>query len=265
MTEESGVVVPLVEGVPPDAAVAYAEAEAGRRGCALQQVPVRRPIPRFLGGSLVGRLVALSRRAAVLVVPAELPGADAVTARAVSPVVTVPAGWSDRQPAEDDVPVVVVGVRDIADSADLLGTAFDAARGLGAVLHAVHVWEAGVTMPPRPPGAMDGAHRDLERVVADVAAEHPGVPYAAMVLPGVPAAVLRSTSEGADLLVVGRLRARTPAGSLLGSTARAMLAGSAIPVMVVHVTRTFAPWPDGPAYDVPGTKASVAAGRSGLG
>ena len=155
--------------------------------------------------------------------------------------------------------VVVAGLRDPADPADerVLHAAFDAAAAAGGVLHVVHAWEAPPSAPvavPRPErtrASMTGVHHDVSAVVARVAEEHPGVPYAVIVLQGDPTAVLEERTRAADLLVIGRLRSRTTAGALLGSTARAVLGRSHCPVLVVHVDWALDRRPGEPAEGAP--------------
>lgn len=202
-------------------------------------------------GGVVATLVGLSTDAELVVLPAghrdrqaPLPGlsvTNALAARAHCPVAVVPSGWVDRgrpdQPG--DPSVVVAGLRDTADE-EVLRAAFVAAAARDAVLHVVHAWEGPSSDPlatPRAPAglSMTGVHHDVSVAVAEVARDHPTVPYAVIVLQGHPTAVLEERARDADLLVIGRFRARTTAGSLLGSTARDVLGGVGCPVLVVHV------------------------------
>lgn len=224
-------------------------------GLLRDDVPVRTEVRH---GGVVGTLVALSRSARLAVVPAarpdhhgRVPGlsvTNALAARAECPVVVVPAGWAPRDPdppdSTGDTSVVVMGLRDLQvhEDGEVLRAAFAAAAATGAVLHVVHAWEPSpkdpLAVPRRSGVSITGIHRDVSAAVAAIAADHPDVPYAVIVLQGDPTQVLAERARGADLLVIGRLRARTTAGALLGRTARDLLGEMPCPVLVVHVAWT---------------------------
>lgn len=117
---------------------------------------------------------------------------------------------------------IVVGVDGSAASADALRWAMRQAEHTGAEVRAVLAWQLPAVTYDYPVtwGDMDfeaAARKDLQRVVDDVSAEHPGVAVTAELVRGHPAEVLVGRSREAGLLVVGSRGHGAFAGMLLGS------------------------------------------------
>ena len=164
------------------------------------------------------------------------------------PVVVVPGDWQPRRSVGEDG-VVVVGIRRVADAADLMETAYAWAASRGASIIVVHAWEM-----------VDGY---LDRIEARIHADewqaagehligealggwrdlHPDVSVETRVAHGHAATVLAAAAKTADLLVVRRAHEHRPFDHL-GATVRALLLASRAPVEVVPRTSPLGSAPD---------------------
>ncbi|TWF75158.1 nucleotide-binding universal stress UspA family protein [Pseudonocardia hierapolitana] len=174
--------------------------------------------------SAIPSLLDAAQRAQLLVVgmgggerPEEvLIGSVALDVSGHSPCpVAVVRGWH-HPPAGAPV---LVGVDDPVTDAAALTVAFNDAhrhRGRVAVLHAGH----GV------PFGLDALARWTTRF--------PEVPVELTVVPGSPVPALLAAAVDARLVVLGTRARRAPARALFGSTSRAILRRSSVPVVVVN-------------------------------
>ncbi|MFH7597899.1 universal stress protein [Streptomyces racemochromogenes] len=163
-------------------------------------------------------------------------------AAAECPVVSVRARHGTAVPGSDDGEVVVGQQGGVADSAGVLGFAFEAAASRRAPLRAVRAWSP----PPvygYSPGSMWIADRfaglepfekaALEQALEPWRTRYPEVDVVAHVELGGAGHVLLSAASDAGLLVVGRQIRESAPGARIGSTAHAVLHHSACPVAVV--------------------------------
>ncbi len=162
--------------------------------------------------------------------------AGGVAARLPVPVVAVPSGWTPT-----DGPKVVVAGVDVPERSDeVLRTAVAEAHARGASLKVVHAWswpayDAEAT-------SYDDEHRrwaDRSRAEVRAALDRLGDESVAMeadveVHPGRVIEAILGTSEGADLLVIGRHDPLVPVGSHIGPVARAVLREAACPVLLAN-------------------------------
>ncbi|GAA4381888.1 universal stress protein [Nocardioides caricicola] len=158
--------------------------------------------------------------------------ASAVTARSHTPVVAVPADWS-----EPGTGPVTVGVDLDGSSATVLQAAFEEAQGRGVGLRVVHAWrysEAfdGVVFE----GERQSHHSseladEIRAQLAPLERKFSGVPVELSVRHGRAADTLVTESALSSLIVVGRHHTRL--NRHLGSIVRAVLHESRCPVLVV--------------------------------
>lgn len=153
------------------------------------------------------------------------------------PVALIPA----EMPALHDHLDVVVGFDGSPHSRDALGWVLGHLRRSARVTVVRAFTDetvAGEVLRPPEARAEESARRELERGVATVLDQlsgHPPVETA--VLPGDPRAVLRSASDGADLLVVGARGHGVLELLLLGSVASALAHHPTVPTIVVPGAR----------------------------
>ena len=162
----------------------------------------------------------------------------AVAARARTPVVTVPDGWTPgprRRP-------IVVGTDGSGAGHDALRFAFETAQARRAPLIVVRVWETSPSwheqieaLDDACPDWAEQADRDLAEELAGWTADYPDVQVSRRVerAPGA-AGPLVTASLGSGLLVVGAGGAATPIGVDLGETTRRVCVDARCPVAVVH-------------------------------
>jgi len=130
---------------------------------------------------------------------------------------------------------VIVAVDGSDDSLRALDWALDAARGRGAPLRVVHVWQYAAAWTP--PGALVAGPPDPDEVLDQVRtyvegqADRPVVEY--LGLQGAPGAVLPELGSGAQLLVLGSRGRGGFASLLLGSNGMAAARDADCPVVVV--------------------------------
>ncbi|MFJ7263012.1 universal stress protein [Streptomyces globosus] len=135
---------------------------------------------------------------------------------------------------------IVVGI-DIHEAGDrVLDFAFEEAARRGCPLRAVHGWKlppAYSYVPFSDPDDEREIGRSVTRMVEDMLLpwrqKYPEVAVTSSVFRGSPGERLVQESRGADLVVVGRRRRRSPLGPHLGAVAHAVLHHSAAPVAVV--------------------------------
>ncbi|MEU1943524.1 universal stress protein [Streptomyces sp. NPDC020125] len=163
----------------------------------------------------------------------------AVAARAVSPVVVVRGGKSNRAGA---LGRVVLAVGDLVEGAVAVRFAFREARARDAALHAVRSWRrpahphAGQSLLEREATSLiyeEQAAGVLSEVLDQVEREHDDIAVHREVIEGSAHRVLLDVSEQADLLVVGALQRRDHTGLQLGRVSHAVLHRSACPVAIV--------------------------------
>lgn len=160
-----------------------------------------------------------------------------VGARAECPVVVVPHAWSAGNPNRR----VVVGVDGSARSLPALALAVAEASSRPAALVVLHAWEsppAYYVENPEIEDTLETWRRAGELAVAETVAGwselHPDVVILRAFERGHPVEVLVDYSADADLLVIGTRGAGGIHGLALGSVARAVVAGSSCPVMLVR-------------------------------
>ncbi|MFE2445578.1 universal stress protein [Streptomyces sp. NPDC059426] len=163
----------------------------------------------------------------------------AVAARAVSPVVVVRGGKSNRTGA---LGRVVLAVGDLVEGSVAVRFAFREARARDAALHAVRSWRrpahphAGQSLLEREATSLiyeEQAAGVLSQVLDQVEREHDDIAVHREVIEGPAHRVLLDVSEQADLLVVGALQRRDHTGLRLGRVSHAVLHRSACPVAIV--------------------------------
>jgi nucleotide-binding universal stress UspA family protein len=159
-----------------------------------------------------------------------------------SPVVIVP---SHLPPTTGRV---VVGIDGSATAREAASWAVDEARGSGAELELVAVYQpydargpfGGEFMRLASPGSTERFRRASDRHIYEAAAAIPadaGVPVRSMVLAGHPAEVLVERAQLGDLLVVGRRGGEGFPGLRLGSVTRQVLHHADRPVAVIPSER----------------------------
>ncbi len=162
--------------------------------------------------------------------------AGGVAARLPVPVVAVPSGWTPT-----DGPKVVVAGVDVPERSDeVLRTAVAEAHARGASLKVVHAW-SWPAYDAEATSYNDERQRWSDRSRAEVRAalDRLGDESVAMeadveVHPGRVIEAILGTSEGADLLVIGRHDPLVPVASHIGPVARAVLREAACPVLLAN-------------------------------
>jgi nucleotide-binding universal stress UspA family protein len=159
-----------------------------------------------------------------------------VTARCTCPVAVVDSGWLPRERTATQRGTLVVGIKTRDDADDLLAQAFAVATERHLDLVALHSWELA---HPYADLVERTAHGDRWLADSLQLLEDVLVPWRSRyvrVRHGHAATLLLDAARDADLVMLlrspGRLLTRH-----LGSTARAVLAGSRTPVHVVSATR----------------------------
>jgi nucleotide-binding universal stress UspA family protein len=162
---------------------------------------------------------------------------SAVGARAECPVVIVPHAWDPG----GHTGRVTVGLDGSPRSLPALAAAVAEASWRSAALVAVHAWE--VPPPyyvdlPDVDNTLDRWRRSAELAVAEELAgwaeRHPDISISRVFEHGHPVGALVEHSADSDLLVVGTRGGGGIHGLILGSVARAVVAGSHCPVMLVR-------------------------------
>lgn len=129
---------------------------------------------------------------------------------------------------------VVVGVRDLENTAATLAFAFEEADVRGATLVVVHSWNglpAATWHPADPAQLAAAADSDLAEALRSWRDKYPAVPVRQDVVHDHPARVLASYSSRADLVVIGRHSGG--AGPAVGGIQHAMLSHARGPVAIV--------------------------------
>ena len=159
-----------------------------------------------------------------------------VGARAKCPVVIVPHAW---RPAERGR--VVVGVDGSTRSLPALGLAVTEAVSRSAELVVVHAWRIPASYDVNVPEVEEAVghwRRSAERAVIDTVTgwskRHPDLHVSHVFERVHPVESLVDHSAGADLLVIGTRGGGGISGLALGSVARAVVAGSCCPVLLVR-------------------------------
>jgi nucleotide-binding universal stress UspA family protein len=159
---------------------------------------------------------------------------SAVAAHAHCPVVSVPAGQSDR-PATG---VVTAGVHSDGGPAEVLEAAFVEASARSSSLRLLHGWRLEPAYDDLVSDADAWTARDeasITSAASDLAAKYPEVQLHLDVRHDWPADVLAQAANDSDLLVVGRHDGLRILPHRLGSVARTAIAHATCPVMVVPV------------------------------
>lgn len=160
-----------------------------------------------------------------------------VASHARCPVAVVPGAWQAQGRAEGGG-TVVVGIRRVADAAELMETAYASARLRGASITVVHAWEMADPYVDRVESRThSGEWQALGEQLLDDALgpwreQHPDASIQTRVVHGRAASVLATAAQTADLVVVRRAHEHRPFDHL-GATVRALLTSSAAPVEVV--------------------------------
>ena len=202
---------------------------------------------RVVSGPVTSTLISASQQANLMVLGRRgLSGLDrvfagststSVGARAECPVAVVPRAWSLGTPTAR----VVVGVDGSARSLPALAFAVAEATSRSAELVVVHAWE-----PPIPyyvdaseiQDLVDSCRTDAELAVAELLAgwseRHPDLTITRRFETRHPVEALVAYSADADLVVIGTRGGGGIPGLALGSVARAVVAGSSSPVLLVR-------------------------------
>jgi nucleotide-binding universal stress UspA family protein len=157
-----------------------------------------------------------------------------VAGRAACPLVSVPQQWEGTVRGQ-----VAVGVRSAATAAQLLEEAFAAAESRGARLVVLRAWQLPgaydeVVAARSHPGARDREiEEQLDPLLEERRARHPGVPVELSVVHQQPAHALLRVAARSDLLLVLRAAHGLPFVAHLGGTGRTVLHQAACPVEVV--------------------------------
>jgi len=205
------------------------------------------------GGSRVGVLVDAGEHASLIVIghrSRSLTGrvltsstTTGVAARAHCPVVSVPDTWVPGAQHGR----VVVGVDESGASHDALDLAFREARSRGARLVVMHAW--------RLPTAYDDisysrvaveewmgeAREEMEKTLAPFRDAYKDVEVEIDLRHEYAGPALAESTEGADLLVVGRRGHGAPMGVYLGSLARMLIREGKCPVEIAPQHERHAP------------------------
>jgi nucleotide-binding universal stress UspA family protein len=221
--------------------------ESARARAALAGVPKSEITVRVVSGPVTSTLISASKQADLMVLGRRgLSGLDrvfagststSVGARAGCPVVVVPRAWSPQSPYGR----VVVGVDGSARSLPALAMAVAEASSRSAELVVVHAWEA-----PAPyyvesseiQDLVDSRRREAELAVSELLAgwseRHPDIRIRRVFETRHPVEALVGHSAEGDLLVIGTRGGGGIPGLALGSVARAVVAGSCSPVLLVR-------------------------------
>ena len=221
--------------------------ESARNRAEVAGVPADHVSLRVWHGTVTGTLAKASRLANLVVLGRRgISGLErmfsgststAVGARAQCPVVIVPHAWTPARHTGR----VTVGLDGSARSLPALAAAVAEASWRSAELVAVHAWE--VPAPyyvdlPDVEGTLNHWRHSAELAVAEELAgwaeRHPDIPMSRVFEHGHPVGALVEHSADSDLLVVGARGGGGIHGLALGSVARAVVAGSACPVMLVR-------------------------------
>jgi nucleotide-binding universal stress UspA family protein len=217
--------------------------EARRRWAPLRVVAARGSMPHLPApggharGPVPDTLRTLSVDAAVLVVPATLPGIARITAESHCPVVAVP----EHGPGRTGKPGrVVLGAAPWTGS-EVFELAFAAAADRRTGLIAVRTWTDPLvdlaSLRPEQLHAWDQAdlraRHELDHALSAWTVTRPDVPVEKMVVCDRPTAFLITLSHRARLLVLGRSRRGAELGLIAGSPAEELLRAARCPVLVV--------------------------------
>lgn len=200
-----------------------------------QAMPVGRPVSRLLHESARASQLVVGRET---VPPLHRFVSGAVTlgaaARASRPVVSVPAAWVPGPRHK-----VVAGYKSAPHSDELLAAAFAEAAARDARLVLVHTWaldglyDDRIVTRTRRDDWSRAAREGIERDLAGLRQEYPGVALEVRALHGPAAHALAEEGADADLLVLMRRAHGFPPAAHLGSTARGVLHTATCPVMVL--------------------------------
>jgi nucleotide-binding universal stress UspA family protein len=162
--------------------------------------------------------------------------AGGVAARAHTPVVSVPTGWTVPESPHG---IITVGIDDVPSSHVTRG-ALELAQTRGALLRIVHAWwlplyyDNLITERAATPDWLSKTRDQLEEWLETLNPEFPTVQVEVDVRHCRPIEALIRASEHSDLLVVGRHDPFLPLGSHLGPVARTVLQQAACPVLVIE-------------------------------
>ncbi|GAA2558756.1 universal stress protein [Pseudonocardia hydrocarbonoxydans] len=181
-----------------------------------------------------------------------------VSGHAPCPVAVVRGGA--HRPVADRP--VLVGVDDVTADAAALTVGFTDAHRHGSGIVVLHARPGAAPFRARLAGHTEAARvaawAELAGALAPWAARFPDVPLELALVPGQPASPLLAAAVDARLLVLGTRGRRAPARALFGSTSRAVLRRSPVPVVVVSPdTVRPAPEPVPAATAAPATSAEV--------
>ena len=155
-----------------------------------------------------------------------------VSAVAECPVVAVPPDWT----ATVEHGCVLVGLKSLTDSSQLLRRAFETAAQRSSRLLIVHAWELPAAyddlITVRGDEVEDQTRQAINRATVTFEDAYPAVEVDVRVVRGQAAHALRRASDSADLMLLARRARAFPIGHL-GATARALLRHSSCPVAVV--------------------------------
>lgn len=152
-----------------------------------------------------------------------------VSGRAPCPVAVVRG--AHRAPA--DAPVLV-GMDDPVIDATALTVAFADARRHGGRVVVLHAGDDAAPFAAHQPEAEGPTTGDPTDVLAPWTTRFPDVPAEFIVVAGQPTSALLAAATTARLVVLGTRARRAPARALFGSTSRAVLRRSPVPVVVVN-------------------------------
>jgi len=159
-----------------------------------------------------------------------------VAARAHTPVVSVPTGWTVPESPRG---IITVGIGDVPSSYAMRG-ALEVAQTRGALLRVMHAWwlpmfyDNLITERASTPDWLSRTRNELDDWLETLKPEFPTVKVEVEVSHCRANEALIRASEHSDLLVVGRHDPFIPLGSHLGSVARTVLQQASCPVLVIE-------------------------------
>lgn len=141
-------------------------------------------------------------------------------------------------PSSEATGIIVVGIVNAVVSQAPLQWAVEQARAFGKTLLAVSIYPSSKLDPwPAIPRSSEGdksaAEAVLDHAIEQLGEDRQGVEVRREVVPGKPVDVLVERSRGADLLVLGGRRARTPVDQRPLSVAARCVQLAACPIVVV--------------------------------
>lgn len=141
---------------------------------------------------------------------------------------------------EDEMRRIVVGVDGSVGSIAALRRAEHLATAIGAHVEAIACWSVPAALAvPYALGTVnfeDGARKNLEETMVKAFGEKTPDNVSTRLVQGLPRQTLVESSDGAEMLVVGRRGRGGFAGLLLGSVSQACVSYARCPVLIMNPT-----------------------------